>query len=139
LRQGVTFDYPRTRVTGELADGSTRSVVVTSALIANAKRWAGPQLLIPDADPGDGLVDVLLLQYGNFGQLAAFWFAMLFPGTPHLRLPFVEHVPMRRLRIEALGRQVEAHIDGEPSLMTPIHVESAGVVHLVAPGQADVK
>src|SRR5688572_17153813 len=99
LRQGVTFDYPQARVTGELKDGSTRSVVVTSALIANAKRWAGRQLLIPDADPSDDLVNVLLLQYGNFAQLAAFWLALLLPGTPHLRLSFVEHVPMRRVRI----------------------------------------
>ena len=131
LRQGVTFDYPQMRVTGESKDGSTRSIVVTSAMVANAKRWAGPQLLIPTADPNDDLVDVLLLQYGNFPQLAAFWFAILFPGAPHLKLRFVEHVQMRRLRIEALGRPVEAHLDGEPSILTPIDVEPSGRVDLL--------
>lgn len=133
LRQGVTFDYPRLRVTGELEDGSTRSVVVTSAMVANAKRWAGAQLLVPTADPSDDIADVLLLQYHNFPELAAFWFAILFPGAPHLKLRFVEHVRMRRLRIEALGRPVEAHIDGEPDLMTPLEVEPLGRVHLLAP------
>lgn len=131
LRQGVTFDYPQMRVSGELEDGTTRSVVVTSAMVANAKRWAGPQLLIPTADPNDDLLNVLLLQYRNFPELASFWLAILFPGAPHLRLRFVEHVPMRRLRIEALGRPVEAHLDGEPSVMTPLEVEPRGRVTLL--------
>lgn len=133
LREGVRFDYPMMRVDGELADGKTRSVVVTSAMVANAKRWAGPQLLVPTADPADDLVDVVLLTYRNFPQLAAFWFAILFPGAPHLKLRYVEHVPMRRLRIEALARPVEAHLDGEPSLMTPLQVTPAGRVELLAP------
>jgi diacylglycerol kinase family enzyme len=131
LRHGVRFDYPEMRVTGELENGATRSVVVTSTMVANAKRWAGPQLAIPSADPSDDLVDVLLLQYRNFPQLARFWLAILFPGAPHLRLPFVEHVRMRRLRIEALGRPVEAHLDGEPDLMTPLGVEPLGRVTLL--------
>jgi len=131
LRHGVRFDYPEMRVTGELEDGATRSVVVTSAMVANAKRWAGPRLAIPTADPTDDLVDVLLLQYRNFPQLAQFWFGILFPGAPHLRLRFVEHVRMRRLRIEALGRPVEAHLDGEPVLTTPLAVEPLGRVTLL--------
>lgn len=134
LRQGVTFDFPEMRVTGELETGETRSVVVTSAMVANAKRWAGPQITVPGADPGDELIDVLLLQYRNFPQLARFWLAILFPNAPHLRLRFVEHVRMRRLRIEALGRQVEAHLDGEPDLMTPLDVQPLGRVNLLAPG-----
>lgn len=135
LRQGVTFDYPKMRVSGELEDGATRSVIVTSVMIANAKRWAGPQLAIPSADPSDDLIDVLLLQYRNFPELAAFWLAILFPGAPHLRLRFVEHVRMRRLRVEALGRRVEAHLDGEPDITTPIEVEPLGHVNLLAPLQ----
>ena len=132
LRNGVTFDYPLVRVTGEVEGGGTRSVVVTSAMVANCKRWAGPQLVVPSADPADDFVDVILLQYRNFPQLAAFWFAILFPGAPHLRLPFVEVARFRRLSVEALGRPVEAHVDGEPSLMTPIAVEPSGRVRLVA-------
>jgi diacylglycerol kinase (ATP) len=133
LRQGVTFDYPEIRVTGTRDDGAALSVVVRSVMIANAKRWAGPQLTIPSADPSDDLIDVLLLDYRNFGQLARFWLAILFPGAPHLRLPFVRHVRMRRLRVDAIGRPVEAHLDGEPDVMTPIVVEPLGRVQLLAP------
>jgi diacylglycerol kinase family enzyme len=107
--------------------------VATSVLVANCKRWAGPQILVPDADPSDDIIDVLLLQYASFPQLVAFWLAILVPGAPHLRLPFVEHARMRRLRIEALGRPVEAHLDGEPTLTTPLDVSPAGVVHLLGP------
>ena len=133
LRQGVTYDYPRMRVTGELENGAMRSVVVTSALIANAKRWAGPRLTVPTADASDDLVDVLLLSYGNFAELAGFWISILLPGAPHLKLRFVEHTRMRRLRVEALGRPVEAHLDGEPDILTPIAVEPLGHVHLLGP------
>ncbi|HMC57312.1 MAG TPA: hypothetical protein VKH19_19180, partial [Gemmatimonadaceae bacterium] len=132
LRHGVSFDFPEMRVIGELEDGDSRSIVVTSTMIANAKRWAGPQITIPNADPADELLDVLLLRYRSFAQLARFWIAILFPGAPHLRLPYVEHVRLRRLRIEALGRPVEAHIDGEPDLTTPIEVEPRGLVNLLA-------
>jgi diacylglycerol kinase (ATP) len=133
LRLGATFDYPAMRVTGELENGTERSVVVTSALVANAKRWAGPQVVVPAANPGDDFVDVVLLQYRSFPELAAFWVGILLPGAPHLRLRFVQVVRMRRLRIDALGRAVEAHLDGEPVLTTPLEVAPLGFVRLLAP------
>lgn len=133
LRTGVVFDYPQMRVTGEMESGDQRSAVVTSVMVANCKRWAGPQLTVPTADPNDDLVDVLLLDYRNFGQLAAFWLGILFPGSLHLKLPYAEHVRMRRLRVDAISRPVEAHVDGEPILTTPIDVRPLGRVHLIAP------
>jgi diacylglycerol kinase family enzyme len=133
LRTGIRFDYPEMRVDGELHDGTMHSSVVTSVMVANAKRWAGPQITVPDADPADDIVDLLLLEYRNFPQLARFWIAILFPGAPHLRLPFVRHLRMRRARIEAVTRPVEAHLDGEPDLKTPLSVEPLGHVTLLAP------
>jgi diacylglycerol kinase (ATP) len=133
VRTGITYDYPEMRVTGVLENGQERSVVVTSAMVANCQRWAGPQLAVPGADPSDDLVDVLLAQYRNFPELAAFWLGILLPGSPHLRLRYVEHVRMRSLRIESLGDPVDAHVDGEPVLSTPIDVRPLGRVHLQAP------
>jgi len=137
LRHGVVFDYPELRVTGVLPDGTTRDATVTSVMVANAKRWAGPQLAIPSADPGDDVVDVLLLRYRGFPQLARFWISILFPGAPHLKLRYVEHVRMRTLRITAARRPVEAHVDGEPDLMTPLELRPLGRVHLLAPTPRD--
>ncbi len=133
LKTGVTYDYPEMRVTGELENGQERSVVVTSAMVANCKRWAGPQIAVPTADPNDDLVDVLLLQYHNFPQLAAFWIGILLPGSPHLKLSYVEHVRMRRLKIVALARPVPAHVDGEPTFTTPLDVKPLGRVNLIGP------
>lgn len=136
LRQGVTFDFPEVHVTGVLEDGADHTSVATSVMVANAQRWAGPQLTVPGADPSDDLIDVLLLTYRNFAQLARFWLAILFPGAPHLRLGYVNHVRMRALRIESVGRPVHAHIDGEADLMTPLRIEPAGRVELLAPARA---
>ena len=133
LRTGITYDYPEMRVTGELENGQERSVVVTSAMVANCKRWAGRQLAVPTADPNDDLVDVLLLQYRSFPQLAAFWIGILLPGARHLKLSFVEHVRMRRLKIEALAKPVAAHVDGEPILTTSLDVQPLGRVNLIGP------
>ena len=76
---------------------------------------------------------MLLLTYRNFGQLARFWLAILFPDAPHLRLSYVRHVRMRALRMEALGRPADAHVDGEPGFTTPLRVEPGGLVSLLAP------
>lgn len=133
LRTGVAFDYPEMRVTGEREDGSALVAVVTSVMVANAKRWAGPQIAVPAADPADDVCDLLLLTHRNFGQLAVFWLAILFPGSPHLKLSFVKHERVMRATITALGRPVEAHIDGEPLLKTPIAVEPLGRVTLLRP------
>ena len=131
LRTGVTFDFPLMRVSGLLEDDTELSATATSVMVANARRWAGPQLTVPTADPSDDLVDVLLLNYRNFSELARFWIAILFPGAPHLQLKYVRHVRMRTVQVHSLGRPVEAHIDGEPDLMTPLTVEPLGTVTLL--------
>lgn len=135
LHRGVWFDYPEVVIEGELADGAAFRGTATSVMIANAKRWAGPQIAVPTADPSDDLCDALVLNYRNFGQLAAFWLAILLPNAPHLRLPFVRHVRLRRASVHASGRAVEAHIDGEPLVTTPLAIAPLGRVTLLgAPG-----
>jgi diacylglycerol kinase (ATP) len=131
LKLAPFFDYPPITVEGELANGDTLRADVTSVMVANAKRWAGPELAVPTADPSDDFVDVLLINYKNLFQLAQYWFGLLFPGSPHLKLPYVRHERMRRLTITSRGRPVEAHIDGEPELKTPLVVEPLGRVTLL--------
>lgn len=133
LRTGIAFDFPEVRVRGAREDGTELTAVVTSVMVANAKRWAGPQIAVPAADPADDVCDLLLLTYRNFGQLAAFWLAILLPNAPHLKLSFVKHERVKRVTITAIGRPVEAHIDGEPLLKTPITVEPLGRVTLLGP------
>ena len=131
LRLGPVFDYPPVRVSGETEDGRGLEVDVTSVLVANARRWSGPQLVVPAADPTDDLVDVLLVSYRNLAELTRFWLSILLPGAPHLKLRYVRHARMRRLTIASSGRAVEAHLDGEPVLRTPLTVEPLGRVTLL--------
>lgn len=131
MRVGPLYDYPGMTVEGELENGERLSADVTSVMVANAQRYAGPQLAIPGADPTDDCLDLLLLNYRHYFQLARFWISILFPGAPHLRLPYVRHVRMRRFSIRATGRPVEAHIDGEPDVTTPLVVEPLGRVTLL--------
>jgi undecaprenyl-diphosphatase len=131
LSIGPFFDYPPLVVDGELENGEQMRADATSVMVANAKRWAGPQITVPTADPTDDLVDVLILNYRSFFQLARFWFGILFPGAPHLKLPYVRHARLRRLTVRSLGREVEAHIDGEPNAKTPLTVEPLGRVTLL--------
>src|SRR6185295_11468275 len=72
MRRGPFYDYPQMVVDGETETGERVSTTVTSVMVANCKRWAGPQLTVPQADPADDLVDVLLLNYRNFPELARF-------------------------------------------------------------------
>jgi len=131
IRQGVAFDYPAMIVEGELENGDPVKYDATSVMVANAQRWAGPQIAVPNADPADDLADVLILTYRHFGELAAFWLGILLPGAPHLGLSYVRHVRMKRLRMSASGRPVEAHVDGEPILTTPLDVKPLGHVTLL--------
>jgi diacylglycerol kinase family enzyme len=132
LRLGPFFDYPAIEVSGESEVGAAFSARVRSVLVANAKRWAGPHLTVPTADPTDDLLDVLLLNHRTFLELASFWLAIPLPGALHLRARFVRHVRLRRLTITAPGRPVEAHLDGEPTLTTPLVVAPHGRVNLLA-------
>ena len=125
------YDYPVLTVDGETEIGERLVADVTSVMVANCTRWAGPQITVPTADFSDDLVDVLLLNYRNFFELAQFWLRILFPGAIHLRLPYVRHVRMRRLSMRAVTRPVDAHVDGEPDLTTPIVVEPRGRVTLL--------
>lgn len=131
LRLGPFFDHPALEVRGATETGADFSAPVRSVLVANAKRWAGPHLTVPAADPTDDLLDVLLLNHRSFLELARFWLAIPLPGARHLRLRFVRHVRLRRLSITAPGRPVEAHLDGEPAFTTPLVVAPRGRVNLL--------
>jgi diacylglycerol kinase family enzyme len=131
VRLAPSFDHPTMTVSGELESGEWHTTDVTSVMVANCKRWAGPQVTVPNADPTDDLVDVLLLTHQSFFDLARFWLAILLPGSAHLKLRCVRIARFRRLTIHAQGRAVEAHLDGEPDLKTPLSIEPLGRVTLL--------
>jgi len=134
LREVVSYDFPRLRVTGEDERGATVTLNGSQLIAANVQRWAGANRGIPGADPTDDLLDVVVNSSRSRVQALAFWSLMALPGGRPLSLPGVQRTRLRRLTVVSeSGRPVEAHANGEGSLWTPFAVEPAGLVRVVLP------
>lgn len=134
LREIARYDFPPLVVTGTNARDEPVELRGTSAILATVKRWAGGNTGIPQADPGDDLIDVVVLESPSRVHLAAFWALMTIPGGRPLALPGVRWVQMKRARVECEdGRHVEAHVNGEGVTRTPLTMEPGGVVRVIVP------
>lgn len=128
------YDFPALRVTGEEADGKRIDVEATQVLATVPRHFAGSHVLVPDADPADAIIDVVLFRGRSHARLAAFWLGVEVPGTAQLRVPGVDVLRARRLSVAALdGRAEPAHVNGDVCDATPIDIEPWGRVRLLAP------
>jgi diacylglycerol kinase family enzyme len=128
------YDFPALRVTGEDGDGRPFDLPATQALATLTKRFAGPHVVAPDADPEDGCIDLVLFSGRSRVRMAGFWLGIQFPGTAHLRIPGVCTLRARRLRITS-ERPVIAHINGDAVEHTPFNAEPWGPVQLLIPSR----
>ena len=127
LRQIVGFDFPDYRIT---LDG--RTVTASSAIIANARSYAGPFVAAPEASLASPGFQVLLFRRG--GALAVARSALaLFRNALH-RLPEVTLLEGRRIRIEGpAGDPVQG--DGDTLTRLPVEIETLpDALDLVVPG-----
>ena len=102
-------------VDGEARDGPMHDVVV-----ANGKYFGGGMKICPDAEPDDGLFDVLLLGDLTKGDLMAN-VPKLYRGT-HLPHPKAELLRGRTATIES-PEPLPVELDGEQQGTTPIRFE----------------
>lgn len=129
------YDFPALRATGEDERGRPFDRSATQVLATITRRYAGHFVAAPEADPEDGCIDVLLSRGRSRVGLAAFWAGIELPGTLHLRVPGVEVLRARRLRVAAEdGRAVEVHVNGDAVERTPFEVEPWGRVRVMVPG-----
>jgi len=134
LREIARYEFPPLVVTGVTARDEEIAVRGTSVILATVKRWAGGNAGIPMADPGDELIDVIVLESRSRVHLAAFWTLMTLPGGRPLTLPLVRAVQMKRATVTCEdGRAIEAHVNGEPVTHTPLKIVPGGVVRVVVP------
>lgn len=130
----VRYEFPRLRVSGEDEKGAPFDRRATQLLATSPRRYAGQRVVVPDADPADDLLDLILLEGRSHLRLAALWAGIQLPGMLHLRVPGVSHLRARRARVEALGdRAVEVHVNGDLVERTPVDMEPWGRVWLLAP------
>ena len=109
------------------ADGETRRFDATLAVAANTAFFGAGMAICPEADPGDGLLDVLVI--GSVGRIELLrLFPRVFKGT-HVTHPAVAQFRGRVVEIDGDG--IELWSDGEPLGPAPLRLEAApGAVRL---------
>lgn len=117
----------RTRPVAVTADGRHRSFDAAFVVVANTAFFGGGMAICPEADPGDGLLDALVV--GAVGRIELLrLFPRVFKGT------HVAHRKVSQLRgrvVEIDGDGIELWGDGDPLGPAPLRLEAApGAVRL---------
>lgn len=111
-------------------DGSyVRNVQLCNAVIANGRYFGGGMKIVPDADPADGQLDVLLM--GDLSRVELFAnIARVYRGT-HVGHPKVERFSARTVRITS-PIPLPLDLDGEAAGTTPAEFEMVpGAISLI--------
>lgn len=128
------YDFPALRVNGEDEHGRPIEAETTQVLATIPRHFAGSHVLVPDAEPADALIEIVLFYGESRARLAAFWVGVELPGTAQLRVPGVQILRARRFSVTAAnGRQEMAHLNGDVVECTPLDVEPWGTVQILAP------
>ena len=101
-------------------DGEERSGTMHDVIVANGRYLAGGMKICPDAEPDDGLFDVLLIGDVTKGDLLT-TFHKLYRGT-HLPHPKAELIRGRVVEIDS-PEQLPVELDGEQPGTTPVRFE----------------
>ena len=113
----------------ELADGTRDRVdgELVMATVGNGRTYGGGIPIAPDADPADGLLDLVLVRPAGRLRLLRL-LPRVYRGT-HGSVPEVSMRRVRRVRLSAPG--VTAYADGDPIGALPLTID-------VVPGALDV-
>lgn len=134
FREMARYEFPPLKVTGTDDLGARITLRGTSVILATVKRWAGGNTGIPQADPSDDFIDVVVLESRSLWHLVAFWTLMTIPGGRPLTLPGVRTARLSRALVESEGdTEVEAHVNGEGIAHTPFAFELGGIVNVLVP------
>ena len=123
----LTLPRLKTRSITITTDGHPRRFDATMAVAANTAFFGAGMAICPEADPGDGLLDVLVI--GAVGRVELLrLFPRVFKGT-HVTHPAVTQFRGRVVEIDGDG--IELWSDGEPLGPAPMRLEAApGAVRL---------
>jgi diacylglycerol kinase family enzyme len=116
----VFLEWENTSVRVELADGTTREARMHDVIVANGRWHGGAMLLAPDAEPDDGLFDVVLI--GDINKRDFVTTApKIYKGT------YVAHPKVEVLRATAVAvdgpERLPIELDGEQVGTTPARFE----------------
>jgi diacylglycerol kinase (ATP) len=110
------YEFPRLEVT---IDGAL--FPATFAVVCHARRYAGDWIIAPEASVDSEEMDVLLFSGTSRRDLIDLFWQIRSGRSGHLSRPHVSIVRGREVSIRTLERYaVEAHVDGDTVLETPI-------------------
>jgi len=129
------YEFPRLTVTGTNDRGQQETLHGVQVILATVKRWAGGNTGIPQADPSDEYIDVVVVDTRSRLLMLAFWGLMTTPGGRPLSLPGVRTARLLDARVTSdSGVEIEAHVNGEGGLLkTPLAMEPGGDVRVLVP------
>jgi len=108
------------RTTLTLDDAPPRVLEAFNVFVANGRYVAGGKLVDPDADLGDGLLDVVVVQAGTAPELAAL--AARFMAGQHHGSPLIKGYRARRVQVDSEPGML-FNVDGELVTQEPIVFE----------------
>jgi diacylglycerol kinase (ATP) len=116
----VFLEWQNTMVRVELEDGAGREARMHDVIVANGRWHGGAMLLAPEAEPDDGLFDVILI--GDINKRDFVTTApKIYKGT-YLAHPKVELLRARAVTVDAPER-LPIELDGEQVGTTPARFE----------------
>ena len=116
----VFLEWQNTPISVELGDGTRREARMHDVIVANGRWHGGAMMLAPDAEPDDGLFDVILI--GDINKRDFVTTApKIYKGT-YLAHPKVE---LLRARVVSVGapEHLPIELDGEQVGATPARFE----------------
>jgi diacylglycerol kinase (ATP) len=116
----VFLEWQNTPISVDLGDGTRREARMHDVIVANGRWHGGAMMLAPDAEPDDGLFDVILI--GDINKRDFVTTApKIYKGT-YLAHPKVELLRARAVSVEAPER-LPIELDGEQVGATPARFE----------------
>ncbi|GAA3713305.1 diacylglycerol kinase [Microlunatus aurantiacus] len=127
LAEIAAFDPLPYRLT---VDGEVRELDAMLLAVGNSPYYGGGMKICPDADPGDGLLDLTIVHAASRGKLLRL-LPQTFSGR-FVRDPCVERLRARTVRVERAD--LAGYGDGEPLPTGPLDIEvRPGLLCVYAP------
>jgi diacylglycerol kinase (ATP) len=118
LRQGWRALRLRRTPMRLTVDGRPLRTAAPAVTVCNGPYHGLGFAVAPDADPADGLLDLVV--FSGMGRLDVIrHFLAVARGRPRHE-PRLRHLTARQIRIDGVGRSIPVHVDGEPLGTTPI-------------------
>ncbi len=131
----LRYEFPDIGISGTDEEGHPFEAQATFALAANTKRYGGDPILSPYAEPGSGLLDLVLFGGRTKGSLIRFYHHLSRGKAAHLALPGVSRRRVRSFTaVSRAGYELDVQVDGDCIGKTPVTVgPAAAPVKLLVP------